>query len=71
VGGRIVAEFIYGLIQGDSQSYLGQDPEWTPTYGTNGIFTIVDLLTKSASSQRSPSSRPRAARCPTGALWSL
>ncbi len=47
VGGRIVAEVIYGLIQGDSQSYLGQDPEWTPTYGTNGTFTIVDLLTKS------------------------
>jgi len=47
VGGRIVAEVIYGLIQGDSQSYLGQDPEWTPTYGTNGIFTIVDLLTTS------------------------
>jgi hypothetical protein len=47
VGGRIVAEVIYGLIQGDSQSYLGQDPQWTPTYGTNGTFTIVDLLTKS------------------------
>ncbi len=47
VGGRIVAEVIYGLIEGDSLSYLGQDPEWTPTYGTNGTFTIVDLLTKS------------------------
>jgi Animal haem peroxidase len=47
VGGRIVAEVIYGLIQGDSQSYLSQDPQWTPTYGTGGTFTIVDLLTKS------------------------
>jgi hypothetical protein len=47
VGGRIVAEVIYGLIQGDSQSYLGQDQQWTPTYGTGGTFTIVDLLTKS------------------------
>ena len=47
VGGRIVAEVIYGLIEGDSLSYLGQDPQWTPTYGTNGAFTIVDLLTKS------------------------
>jgi hypothetical protein len=47
VGGRIVAEVIYGLIQGDSQSYLGQDPEWTPVYGTGGTFTIVDLLIKS------------------------
>ncbi len=47
VGGRIVAEVIHGLIEGDSLSYLGQDPEWTPTYGTNGTFTIVDLLTRS------------------------
>ncbi|MGN6679707.1 MAG: peroxidase family protein, partial [Streptosporangiaceae bacterium] len=47
VGGRIVAEVIYGLIKGDSQSYLGQDPQWTPTYGKSGAFTIVDLLTKS------------------------
>ncbi len=47
VGGRIVAEVLYRLIEGDSLSYLGQDPEWTPTYGSNGNFTIVDLLTKS------------------------
>ena len=47
VGGRIVAEVIYGLIEGDNLSYLGQDPQWTPTYGTNGTFTIVGLLTKS------------------------
>jgi hypothetical protein len=47
VGGRIVAEVIYGLIQGDSQSYLGQDPQWTPTYGKCGTFTIADMLTKS------------------------
>jgi hypothetical protein len=47
VGGRIVAEVLYGLIEGDSLSYLGQDPQWTPTYSTNGAFTIVDLLTKS------------------------
>jgi hypothetical protein len=47
VGGRIVAEVLYGLIEGDSLSYLGQDPQWTPTYDTNGAFTIVDLLTKS------------------------
>jgi Animal haem peroxidase len=46
VGGRIVAEVLYGLVQGDSFSYVGQDPEWTPTYGTNGTFTIVDLLRK-------------------------
>jgi hypothetical protein len=45
VGGRIVAEVIIGLIEGDSQSYLRQDPDWTPTYGPNGSFTTVDLLT--------------------------
>jgi hypothetical protein len=46
VGGRIVAEVLHGLIEGDSQSYLNQDPEWTPTYGTNDTFGIVDLLHK-------------------------
>jgi hypothetical protein len=45
VGGRIVAEVIVGLVGGDRQSYLRQAPEWTPTYGSGGSFTIVDLLT--------------------------
>jgi hypothetical protein len=44
VGGRIVAEVIIGLISGDRQSYLRQDPNWTPTYGSGGSFTMVDLL---------------------------
>ncbi|MBA3245059.1 MAG: peroxidase, partial [Actinobacteria bacterium] len=44
VGGRIVAEVIVGLIQGDRQSYRRQDPDWTPTYGSSDAFTIVDLL---------------------------
>ena len=44
VGGRIVAEVIIGLIMGDAQSYLRQEPAWTPTYGTNESFTTVDLL---------------------------
>jgi Animal haem peroxidase len=44
VGGRIVAEVIIGLIRGDRQSYLRQDPDWTPTYGSDGSFTMVDLL---------------------------
>ena len=35
-----------GLIEGDSQSYLTQDPGWTPDYGTGGDFRMVDLLTK-------------------------
>ncbi len=45
VGGRIVTEVIAGLIKGDRQSYLRQDPDWTPTYGSAGDFTVVDLLT--------------------------
>jgi hypothetical protein len=44
VGGRIVAEVLTGLIRGDRQSYLRQDPDWTPTYGSNDEFTVVDLL---------------------------
>jgi hypothetical protein len=35
---------IIGLIRGDRQSYLRQDPDWTPTYGTAGAFGIADLL---------------------------
>ena len=37
---------IAGLLAGDSQSYLNQDPEWTPTYGTAAGFGMTDLLTK-------------------------
>ena len=46
VGGRIVGEVFYGLIEGDSQSYLTQDPEWTPTYGVGHTFEMTHLLTK-------------------------
>src|SRR4051794_4336433 len=44
VGGRIVTEVIAGLIKGDRQSYLRQDPDWTPSHGSAGTFTMVDLL---------------------------
>jgi hypothetical protein len=44
VGGRIVGEVIIGLLQGDSTSYIAQDPDWTPNLGTNGVFKMVDLL---------------------------
>ncbi|HEY8357220.1 MAG TPA: heme peroxidase family protein, partial [Ramlibacter sp.] len=33
VGGRIVAEVILGLLQGDRQSFLSQDPRWQPIFG--------------------------------------
>lgn len=31
VGGRIVAEVLFGLVMADSQSYLVQNPKWKPT----------------------------------------
>lgn len=44
VGGRIVGEVMIGLLQGDKTSYLAQDPDWTPSLGSNGQFRMVDLL---------------------------
>lgn len=46
VGGRIVAEVFIGLLQGDSMSYLKQDPEWTPTLpsAVADTFKMTDLL---------------------------
>lgn len=44
VGGRIVAEVLIGLMQGDAFSYLHQDPEWVPTLSMNGEFKMIDLL---------------------------
>jgi hypothetical protein len=35
---------IVGLLQGDRLSYLSQDPDWTPTYGSDDDFGMVDLL---------------------------
>ena len=51
MGGRIVAEVFIGLLQGDKQSYLYQDPDWHPTLPTRvpahrgNQFAMVDLLT--------------------------
>ena len=46
VGGRIVAEVLLGLLEGDPRSYRNVDPHWRPTLpGTrNGEFTMADLL---------------------------
>ncbi len=50
VGGRIIAEVMIGLIEGDRTSYLSQEPEWQPFLRTidpahtNERFTMVDLL---------------------------
>ena len=40
-----MAEVFVGLLQGDSMSYLSQEPDWTPGLGaTADDFTMVDLL---------------------------
>ena len=44
VGGRIVAEVLTGLLEGDPDSYLSKEPTWRPTLGTNDDFTMADLI---------------------------
>jgi hypothetical protein len=43
-GGRIVAEVLIGLLEGDRFSFLRANPRWTPTFGVGGKFGIADLL---------------------------
>jgi hypothetical protein len=43
IGGRIVAEVIAGLVEADRKSYLFE-PGWKPELGTNGRFTMADLV---------------------------
>ena len=45
VGGRIVAEVLYGVIQEDPESYLALDPGWTPTLPSrDATLRLIDLL---------------------------
>ncbi len=50
VGGRIVSEVLIGIIEGDKNSFLYQNPNWKPNFfddsevETPGDFTMVDLL---------------------------
>ena len=44
VGGRILAEVFVGLLQGDSMSYLHQDPRWVPPFAVDRAFGMTDLL---------------------------
>jgi hypothetical protein len=45
VGGRIVAEVFLGMLFGDNDSFLGADPQWTPTIGNiKGQFALRDLV---------------------------
>jgi hypothetical protein len=43
VGGRIVAETLIGLIEGDPHSYLSQHPNWVPEIGGRDL-TIGKLV---------------------------
>lgn len=45
VGARITAEVIIGLLELDSNSYLGSNRDWVPHLGTNNDFSMKDLLT--------------------------
>ena len=46
VGGRIVAEVLLGLLEGDPRSWVNVEPNWTPTLpsATEGTFTLADLV---------------------------
>jgi hypothetical protein len=45
VGGRIVAEVLVGLLEGDPTSYLSRKPTWKPEeLGTGGEFEMADLV---------------------------
>jgi hypothetical protein len=46
VGSRILAEVFVGILEGDSNSFLAQNPAWTTDLPakTAGTFTMVDLL---------------------------
>lgn len=44
VGSTIIAESFVRLLQADPTSYLARHPEWKPTLGKNGEFSMVDLL---------------------------
>ncbi len=46
VGGRIVAEVLIGLLDGDPLSFLSADPTWRPHLEatTPGEFTLSDLM---------------------------
>lgn len=44
VGGRIVAEVLIGLMEIDEHSFFGRNRDWVPTLGSNGTFTMRNLM---------------------------
>jgi Animal haem peroxidase len=48
VGGRIVAEVLLGIIDGDPESYRAVEPEWQPALPARGErFELTDILVPS------------------------
>jgi hypothetical protein len=43
-GGRIVAEVVLGLLEGDPESYVSAKPDWKPVLGRTGQFDMTDFL---------------------------
>jgi hypothetical protein len=59
VGGRIVAEVLLGLIEGDSFSFPNVEPKWKPTLGTTpGEFKMPDLVRFVEGEQPAPPPAP-------------
>ena len=44
VGGRIVAEVFLGMMFGDNDSYLSQEPDWVPMIRNGTEFRLKDLV---------------------------
>jgi hypothetical protein len=45
VGGRIVAEVLFGIVAADPESFLAVEPDWEPTLPARGArFELVDIL---------------------------
>lgn len=44
VGGRIVAEVLFGLLKGDPLAYVNVEPNWSPELAVDGTFKMPDLI---------------------------
>lgn len=46
MGSRLVGEVLFGMLEGDPESFLSVDPTWTPTLpaAEPGTFAMADLL---------------------------
>lgn len=61
VGGRIVAEVLLGLLDGDPLSWINAEPTWTPMIpdaDNDGKITMVDLLKFAVPDQAGPPIQP-------------